>query len=188
MAEENAGWGAPKIHGELSKLGFAVSERTVARYHPTAEWVAQQLREGFPEASPYSYAIFDRDSKFDAGVLTFMKASGLKPKQTSVRAPWQPKPRRGVRWHRTPCGYSLGSGRNRRSATYASGTPDRRILPATRSQRSKPAQFCGSLASAARLPAGRGSTAQERGCCGGRSRRLGTRCWRGPRNIPAQAL
>ena len=32
MAEENAGWGAPKIHGELSKLGFAVSERTVARY------------------------------------------------------------------------------------------------------------------------------------------------------------
>jgi len=32
MAEENAGWGAPKIHGELQKLGFVVSERTVARY------------------------------------------------------------------------------------------------------------------------------------------------------------
>ncbi len=32
MAEENAGWGAPKIHGELLKLGFEVSERTVARY------------------------------------------------------------------------------------------------------------------------------------------------------------
>ena len=31
MAEENAGWGAPKIHGELLKLGFEVSERTVAR-------------------------------------------------------------------------------------------------------------------------------------------------------------
>ena len=25
-------WGAPKIHGELLKLGFEVSERTVARY------------------------------------------------------------------------------------------------------------------------------------------------------------
>src|SRR5207253_11455170 len=25
-------WGAPKIHGELLKLGFVVSERTVARY------------------------------------------------------------------------------------------------------------------------------------------------------------
>jgi hypothetical protein len=28
MAVENAGWGAPKIHGELLKLGFEVSERT----------------------------------------------------------------------------------------------------------------------------------------------------------------
>jgi len=32
MAEENSEWGAPKIHGELLKLGFEVSERTVARY------------------------------------------------------------------------------------------------------------------------------------------------------------
>ena len=26
MAEENTGWGAPKIHGELQKLGFQISE------------------------------------------------------------------------------------------------------------------------------------------------------------------
>lgn len=32
MAGENAAWGAPKIHGELLKLGFVISERTVARY------------------------------------------------------------------------------------------------------------------------------------------------------------
>src|SRR5713226_3979494 len=32
MVSENADWGAPKIHGELLKLGFEVSERTVARY------------------------------------------------------------------------------------------------------------------------------------------------------------
>ena len=32
LAEENPDWGAPKIHGELQKLGFVVSERTVARY------------------------------------------------------------------------------------------------------------------------------------------------------------
>jgi putative transposase len=32
MRFENADWGAPKIHGELLKLGFNVSERTVARY------------------------------------------------------------------------------------------------------------------------------------------------------------
>jgi len=150
MALENAGWGAPKIHGELLKLGFAVCERTVARYlrrlrrrgdpgkrwltflqnhrevivaldfftvptvtfkllycffviehgrrkilhfnttrHPTAEWVMQQLREAFPEAGPYRYVILDRDSKFDAEVITFLKATGLKPKRTSIQSPWQ---------------------------------------------------------------------------------------------------
>jgi putative transposase len=150
LAEEDPDWGAPKIHGELQKLGFVVSERSVARYlrrirrlgdpakrwlaflqnhreviaafdfftvptvtfkllycffviehgrrrilhfnvtrHPTAEWVVQQLREAFPEAGPYRYVILDRDSKFDAEVITFLKATGLKPKQTGVQAPWQ---------------------------------------------------------------------------------------------------
>src|ERR1017187_11033048 len=130
LAEENSDWGAPKIHGELQKLGFVVSERTVARHlrrirrrgdpakrwlaflhnyreaivafdfftvpsltfrllycffviehgrrkilhfnvtaHPTAEWVCQQLREAFPEAGLYRYAILDPDSKFSAEVL-----------------------------------------------------------------------------------------------------------------------
>jgi len=32
MAQENPIWGAPRIHGELLKLGFEVSERTVSRY------------------------------------------------------------------------------------------------------------------------------------------------------------
>src|SRR5262245_4185197 len=32
MANENRLWGAPRIHGELLKLGIAVSERTVSRY------------------------------------------------------------------------------------------------------------------------------------------------------------
>jgi transposase InsO family protein len=150
LAAENPDWGAPKIQGELQKLGFVVSERTVARYlpkvpsrgdpgkrwltflqnhrevivafdfftvptvtfqmlycffvieqarrrilhfnitrYPTAEWVLQQLREAFPEAAPYRYVILDRDSKVDADVIKFMKATGLKPKRTSVQAPWQ---------------------------------------------------------------------------------------------------
>jgi len=33
MATDN-GWGAPRIHAELCKLGFLVSERTVSRYMP----------------------------------------------------------------------------------------------------------------------------------------------------------
>ena len=32
MVKENSTWGAPRIHGELLKLGFDVSERTVSRY------------------------------------------------------------------------------------------------------------------------------------------------------------
>jgi hypothetical protein len=48
LAQENADWGAPKIHGELQKLGFVVSERTVARYlrriqrrgDPGQKWLA----------------------------------------------------------------------------------------------------------------------------------------------------
>jgi homeodomain-containing protein len=34
MATENRLWGAPRIHGELLKLGITVSERTVSRYLP----------------------------------------------------------------------------------------------------------------------------------------------------------
>ena len=151
IAAENSDWGAPKIHGELLKLGFEVAERTVARYlrrlrprcgdpakrwlsflanhreaivamdfftvptltfrllycffvighgrrkvlhvnvtaHPTSDWVVQQLREAFPEAGPYRYVILDHDAKFDADVITFLKATGLQAKRTGVQAPWQ---------------------------------------------------------------------------------------------------
>jgi putative transposase len=34
MANENSDWGAPRIHGELKKLGFDISESTVQRYMP----------------------------------------------------------------------------------------------------------------------------------------------------------
>lgn len=48
MAADNVVWGAPKIHGELLKLGFVVSERTVGRYlryvrrlgDPAKRWLA----------------------------------------------------------------------------------------------------------------------------------------------------
>jgi len=32
MVAENSTWGAPRIHGELRKLGFDVSERSVSRW------------------------------------------------------------------------------------------------------------------------------------------------------------
>ena len=32
MAEANPLWGAPRIHGELQKLGLEVSQATVSKY------------------------------------------------------------------------------------------------------------------------------------------------------------
>lgn len=34
MAQDNSSWGAPRIQGELAKLGFRVSERSVQRWLP----------------------------------------------------------------------------------------------------------------------------------------------------------
>jgi hypothetical protein len=143
LGRRKPGWGAPKVHLELQKLGLVVSERTVDRYlrrvrrrhdpgqkwltflanhreviaafdfftvptvtfkllycffiieharrkilhfnvtrHPTADWVVQQLRESSPEAGRYCYVILDRDAKFDADVIAFLKATGLEPKRT----------------------------------------------------------------------------------------------------------
>ena len=56
MAVENPTWGAPKIHGELLKLGLEVGERTVSRYlarlgrrgDPSKQWLTflKNHREG----------------------------------------------------------------------------------------------------------------------------------------------
>jgi hypothetical protein len=149
MATEND-WGAPRIHGELLKLGLEVSERTVSRYmprkpprpdvlvrwmaflrnhreaiagmdfftvptatmrvlygffvihhgrrrilhfnatfHPTMEWVVQQLREAFPYDTAPRHLIFDRDSIFSRAVVAFVKSMGTKPTRIAYRSPWQ---------------------------------------------------------------------------------------------------
>ena len=150
MVKENPTWGAPRVHGELLKLGLEISERTVSRYikrlspsdqtrklwttflrnhrdvitamdfftvptltfrvlycffiiehgrrkilhfnvteHPTGPWIVQQLREAFSGSCPYRYAILDRDAKFGKDVMDLLLSSGIKPKQTSFRSPWQ---------------------------------------------------------------------------------------------------
>jgi hypothetical protein len=54
--------------------------------YPTAKWIVQQLREAFPEPCRYRYAIFDRDRKVDAEVVSFLESPGLKPKQTCMQS------------------------------------------------------------------------------------------------------
>jgi hypothetical protein len=42
MSRENVLWGAPRIHGELLKLGFDVSQATVSRYMPPRSYPPTQ--------------------------------------------------------------------------------------------------------------------------------------------------
>jgi putative transposase len=60
-----------------------------ATYHPTAQWVMQQVREAFPFDSAPRHLIFDRDSTFCPAVVEFVKALGTKPRRTAHRSPWQ---------------------------------------------------------------------------------------------------
>src|SRR6186997_1547553 len=125
MSTANPLWGAPRIHGELQKLGISVSQSTVAKFmrrhprppsqawrtfltnhasqilaadlfvvptvtfrllfvvvilehdrrrivhvavtnRPTAAWIAQQLRNAFPEDQVPRYLLHDRDGAFTA--------------------------------------------------------------------------------------------------------------------------
>jgi hypothetical protein len=46
-----------------------------------------KLPAALPEAGRYRYVILDRDAKFDDSETTFLQATGLTPKRTSVQAP-----------------------------------------------------------------------------------------------------
>jgi HTH-like domain len=69
LAEENRLWGAPRIHGELLKLGVVVSERTVSRYlrerpkRPSQTWgtcIANHLGQfEFSTQVPSPYVLGD---------------------------------------------------------------------------------------------------------------------------------
>jgi putative transposase len=70
----------------MAGAGFCTSTSLVIRL--PSGW-CKQLREAFPEAGPYRYAILDHDSTFDADVIALLQATGLRPKRTSVQAAWQ---------------------------------------------------------------------------------------------------
>jgi putative transposase len=57
--------------------------------HPSSVWIAQQLRESFPEEHEHEFLIFDRDAKFGKEVLSAVDAVELAPVRTSFKSPWQ---------------------------------------------------------------------------------------------------
>src|SRR3979409_2559085 len=148
MSIENPLWGAPRIHGELLKLGFEVAQSSIAKYmvkrcqppspgwrtflrnhapdiaamdlfvaptigfdllyvlviirlerrnlvwinvtpHPTAEWIARQVKEAFPWAEPPPYLIRYRDRVYGAAVPHRLRAMGIRDKPIAPGSPWQ---------------------------------------------------------------------------------------------------
>jgi hypothetical protein len=53
-----------------------------ATFHPTSQWVIQQLRETFPYDTAPRYLIFDRDDKFGSAVVAAIRAMGIRPLRT----------------------------------------------------------------------------------------------------------
>ena len=148
MARENPLWGAPRIHGELLKLGFDVSQSTVSKYlsriyrsrgqrwktfiknhkdaiaavdlfvvptvrfkllygiaiihlgrrnlvwtnatyHPTANWIANQVSQAFPWETATQYLVRDRDASYGKVFKRRLDAMGIRDRPTAYRSPWQ---------------------------------------------------------------------------------------------------
>jgi hypothetical protein len=76
LAAENRLWGAPRIHGELLKLGIAVSERTVSRYLPNRLTAPSQTWRTFL-ANHFGLAFTSQPTSSYAPAHDDVDASGL---------------------------------------------------------------------------------------------------------------
>src|SRR3977135_2235696 len=57
--------------------------------HPTAEWIARQITEGFPWHEAPRYLIRDRDGIYGAAVIRRLRAMGIRDKPIAAGSPWQ---------------------------------------------------------------------------------------------------
>ena len=130
MAAENCLWGAPRIHGELMKLGIAISERTVSRYlrgRPTTR--SQTWRTFFVNhlggqtfIPPVMFSdAGDEDIVVDGADVSFRPAPSIDASRASLHAPCVDRGRSlppsflGVRLsehHQSRTGRLYGSGRD----------------------------------------------------------------------------
>lgn len=70
-------------HRRRSVAYFNVTE------HPTAEWVAQQLREAFPDDRAPQYLIRDRDRVYGEQFRDNVREMGITEVLTAPQSPWQ---------------------------------------------------------------------------------------------------
>jgi hypothetical protein len=107
MAAENCLWGAPRIHGELLKLGIAISERTVSRYLRGRPPTRSQTRRTFfanhfggqTFVSPLMFATADEGIVVDASDVSILPV----PANASCAAFTARASIAGVRCSRRPC-------------------------------------------------------------------------------------
>jgi hypothetical protein len=137
MAADNCLWGAPRIHGELLKLGITISERTVSRYlrgRPTTR--SQTWRTflanhfgGQTLISPVMFAdADDEDIVVDASDVSLRAAPSIDASCATIHGPT-------VDWRRSrplsSVGASLGQHhrQDRTGACKSSGRDPPRQLP-----------------------------------------------------------
>ena len=99
MSAENPLWGAPRIHGELLKLGFEVAQSSVAKY------MVKRCRDGAPScvttrrtSPPWTCSL----SRPLASICSMSSSSSGWPAETlsgSTSHPIQPRCRRGAAPH-----------------------------------------------------------------------------------------
>jgi hypothetical protein len=77
MSRENFLWGAPRIHGELLKLGFDVSQATVSRYMPRRSPLPSQ-----------GWRSFLRNQATGVGIISFGEAGELSDQLRSFVSGW----------------------------------------------------------------------------------------------------
>jgi hypothetical protein len=102
MAAENRLWGAPRIHGELLKLGIAVSERTVSRYLANTRIAPSQtwrtfLANHFDQLAVTSPVIFcrgrDEDTDIDSCGPPPPRRGSVSGERSDVCDQWSTVPR-----------------------------------------------------------------------------------------------
>lgn len=84
MQATSIGWGAPRIHGELLKLGIDVSQATVSKYMLEVHPPPTQTFESSPR-----YLLRDRDAIYGELVLKRINSLGIKEILIAPRSPWQ---------------------------------------------------------------------------------------------------
>ena len=110
LSAANPLWGAPRIVGELRKIGIDVTKATVDQvlfvflilahdrrrvlhFHvtpdPSARWTAQQMVEAFPYVDPPRFLLRDRDHIYGPAFNQRVTALGIEQILTAPRSPWQ---------------------------------------------------------------------------------------------------